>query len=218
MAAPDAAQIADNVARLRARLTALGGEHVSLVAVTKTHPRSVMEAAVAAGCDALGENYVQEILDKTAEAGPPGPLHMIGSVQSNKVRKIAGIVSLWQSVDRESVVDEIARRAAVGGCREILLQVNSTGEASKGGCGPADVSALRERAEAAGLNVLGLMTIGPTHGSAPERERAFRLVRGLCDEGGLAVCSMGMTDDYETAVGCGSTMVRIGSALFGTRA
>ena len=217
MAAPDAAQIAENVARVRARIDSAGGPGVSLVAVTKTHPFRVMEAAVAAGCDALGENYVQEIVSKLGGSPPPGPLHMIGAIQSNKVRKIDGLVSLWQSVDRASVIDEIGRRAGMGGCADILLQVNTTGETTKGGCLPGEVDALRERAEAAGLRVLGLMTIGPTGGATTASESAFGMLRALCDRGGLAVCSMGMTDDFEIAVACGSTMVRIGSALFGSR-
>ena len=217
MAAPDAARIAENVAHVRERITAAGGSAVSLVAVTKTHPREVLDMAVDAGCDALGENYVQEIVSKLAGSPSPGPLHMIGAVQSNKVRKIAASVALWQSVDRASVIDEIAVRARSGGCGDILLQVNSTSEASKGGCMPSEVDTLRERAETAGLRVLGLMTIGPTGGTPGECEAAFSSVRSLCDRGGLAVCSMGMTDDFEIAVACGSTMVRIGSAIFGPR-
>lgn len=215
--AADAAGVAENVGRIRDRITAAGGGDVLLVAVTKTHPFGHMQLAMDAGCDAVGENYVQEIIEKLDGRQPPGPLHMIGAVQSNKVRKIDHLVSLWGAVDRGSVVDEIGRRAASGGCRRILLQVNTTGEVSKSGCLPGEVDSVRARAEAAGLVVEGLMTIGPTGGSLAGQQAAFGLLRRLCDAGGLTVCSMGMSDDFEVAVGCGSTMVRIGSAIFGAR-
>jgi pyridoxal phosphate enzyme (YggS family) len=215
--AADAAPVAENVLRIRERITIAGGTRVTLVAVTKTHPFASMRAAIDAGCDAVGENYVQEILEKLDGRLSPGPLHMIGSIQSNKVRRIDRLVSLWGAVDRVSVIDEIGRRAESGGCRQILLQVNTTGETSKSGCLPGEIDALRARADAAGLSVEGLMTIGPTEGSLSSRQQAFALLRRLCDTGALGVCSMGMSDDFEVAVGCGSTMVRIGSAIFGPR-
>lgn len=217
MPAPDAAHIAANLASVRERIQRAGGHDVSVVAVTKTHPFSVMRDAVAAGCDAVAENYVQEMLEKLDGNPPPGPLHMIGTIQSNKVRRVAGLVSLWQSVDRESVIDEIGRRAASGGCADVLLQVNATGEEGKGGCTPGEVDRLRAHAESKGVHVLGLMTVGPTSGEPRETEAAFRTVRRLCESGGLRVCSMGMSGDFETAVSLGSTMVRLGSVLFGPR-
>ena len=215
--AADAARVSENVRRIREVITSAGGRDVALVAVTKTHPFSAMQLAIDAGCDAVGENYVQEIVEKLNGGEPPGPLHMIGAVQSNKVRRIDRVVSLWGAVDRSSVIDEIGKRAAHGGCADILLQVNTTGESTKSGCLPGDVDALRLRAETAGLRVRGLMTIGPTGATTPDREAAFGLLRRLCDRSGLEVCSMGMSDDFETAVACGSTMVRIGSAIFGAR-
>ncbi|MFM8793915.1 MAG: YggS family pyridoxal phosphate enzyme, partial [Acidimicrobiales bacterium] len=218
MAAADAARIAANLADVRRRVSAAGGSGVTVVAVTKTQPLAVLRAAVEAGCDALGENYVQEIVAKLAGAPAPGPLHMIGTIQSNKVRKIASLVSLWQSVDRESVIEEIGRRVAGGGCGDVLLQVNLTGEDGKGGCAPGRVERLRAHAEEHGVRVLGLMTVGPTEGGPEGAEPVFTALRRMCDEGGLGVCSMGMPADYEVAVGCGSTMVRIGSALLGPRA
>ena len=210
-------RVAENVAAVRSRIRAAGGDGVSLVAVTKTHGYDAVEQAFAAGCDAVGENYVQEMAAKFAERVPPGPVHMIGAVQTNKVRRIAGLVSLWQTVDRTSVIDEIARRAAGGGCADILLQVNTTGEATKSGCGEGDIDSLRGRAEAGGLRVLGLMTIGPTDGDPAQTEASFRRLRTLCDAQGLGVCSMGMSGDFEVAVACGSTMVRVGTAIFGER-
>ena len=218
MAAPGAAEITENLARVRERITAAGGRSVHVVAVTKTHPWETLVAAAQAGCDALGENYVQEIIAKLDGRTPPVALHMIGALQSNKVRKIDHVVSLWQSVDRPSVIEEIGRRARGGGCPDVLLQVNTTGEESKGGCSPGEIERLLACADEAGITVRGLMTIGPTAGSRPDIEAAFRLLRSLCDGHALGVCSMGMSDDFEIAAACGSTMVRIGSALFGSRA
>lgn len=209
--------VAENVASVRARIRAAGGDGVSLVAVTKTHGYDAVEQAFAAGCDAVGENYVQEMAGKFAGHVPAGPVHMIGAVQTNKVRRIAGLVSLWQTVDRPSVIDEIARRAAAGGCADILLQVNTTAEAAKSGCGEDEIDVLRGRAEAGGLRVLGLMTIGPTDGDPALTETSFRRLRRLCDAQGLGICSMGMSGDFELAVSCGSTMVRVGTAIFGER-
>ncbi|MEY2767767.1 MAG: hypothetical protein RI912_1430 [Actinomycetota bacterium] len=214
---PGATGIAENVAAIRARLEAAGGGGITLVAVTKTHGWDAVEAAFAAGCDAVGENYVQEMVEKFAGRVPAGPVHMIGAIQSNKVRHAARLVSLWQTVDRASVIDEISRRAADGGCADLLIQVNTTAEQSKSGCTPQEIDVLRSRADAAGLSVRGLMTLGPTDGDAGATEAAFRHLRSLCDSHGLAVCSMGMSGDYEMAAACGSTMVRVGTAIFGAR-
>ena len=123
-------------------------------------------------------------------------------------------VALWQSVDRESVIDELSRRA-IGA--SILIQVDTTGERSKGGIDLSEIDSMRQRAEKAGLHVAGLMTIGPTDGSQAECEKSFRLLRELVNQQALAVCSMGMSADFSIAVACGSTMVRVGSALFGSR-
>lgn len=209
--------VAENVAAVRARIRAAGGDGVSLVAVTKTHGYDAVEQAFAAGCDAVGENYVQEIIGKLAGHAPAGPVHMIGAVQTNKVRKIAPLVSLWQTVDRPSVIDEISRRAADGGCTDLLLQVNTTDEGTKSGCREEDIDTLRTRAEAAGLRVLGLMTMGPTDGDPARTGASFSRLRALCDTQGLRICSMGMSGDFELAVACGSTMVRVGTAIFGER-
>ena len=210
----DANEVADRVADVRERISTAGGSDVSLVAVTKTFGVAAIAAAAAAGCDAVGENYAQELLEKTAAGIPAIDVHFIGALQSNKVRLLAGHVALWQSVDRDSVVDELGRRASGA---SILLQVDTTNEPSKGGVSPELLGNLRIRAESQQLHVAGLMTIGPTDGTRQECEKAFTLLRRLVDDHGLAVCSMGMTADYEIAVACGSTMVRVGSGLFGSR-
>ena len=210
----DTNEVADRVAQIRADITSAGGSDVSLVAVTKSFGVDAIRAAALAGCDAVGENYAQELVTKVALGLPPIDVHFIGTLQSNKVRLLASDVALWQSVDRESVIDELSRRAAGA---SILIQVDTTGERSKGGIDLSEIDSMRQRAEKAGLHVAGLMTIGPTDGSQAECEKSFRLLRELVNQQALAVCSMGMSADFAIAVACGSTMVRLGSALFGSR-
>jgi pyridoxal phosphate enzyme (YggS family) len=218
----DPVEVAERVAEARARIAAAGGDlsgplAVRIVAVTKTFGADAVRAAVAAGCDAIGENYAQELVAKMASFGPGEPrpqVHFIGRIQSNKVRTLVDVVDVWQSVDRVSVVNEIARRAPAA---SILVQVNATGEPDKGGCAPDVVVELVGTATSSGLTVLGLMTVGPTHGDAVATRTAFSTTRRLCDDLGLEVCSMGMTHDLEIAVEEGATMVRLGTALFGRR-
>ena len=210
----DANEVADRVAHVRSVISNAGGTAVSLVAVTKSFGIDALRAALTAGCDAVGENYAQELLEKIAEGAPSIEVHFIGALQSNKVRMLVGHIALWQSVDRDSVVDELGRRAPGA---TILIQVDTTGESSKGGVIPTQLDALRVRAESRGLIVKGLMTIGPTDGTQDECEKSFGMLRHLVNEQGLSVCSMGMSADYPIAVACGSTMVRVGSGLFGDR-
>ena len=210
----DAKEVADRVARVRSEISNAGGSEVSLIAVTKSFGIDALRAASTAGCDGVGENYAQELLEKVRDGLPPIDVHFIGALQSNKVRSLAGHIALWQSVDRESVVDELGRRAPGA---SILIQVDTTHEPTKGGVAPELLDTLRTRAESVGLVVKGLMTIGPTDGTPQECEKSFELLRRLVNEQGLSVCSMGMSADYRTAVACGSSMVRVGSGLFGDR-
>jgi pyridoxal phosphate enzyme (YggS family) len=210
----DAKEVADRVALVRSEISNAGGSEVSLIAVTKSFGIDALRAASAAGCEGVGENYAQELLEKVRDGLPPIDVHFIGALQSNKVRSLAGHVALWQSVDRESVVDELGRRAPGA---SILIQVDTTHEPTKGGVAPELLDTLRTRAESVGLVVKGLMTIGPTDGTPQECEKSFELLRRLVNEQGLSVCSMGMSADYGIAVACGSTMVRVGSGLFGDR-
>lgn len=212
----DPSVVRERVEQVRARIDVLGGGAVQIVAVTKSFGADAINAAADAGCDAVGENYAQELLEKMPLVVARIPVHFIGHIQSNKVRQLAPHVSLWQSVDRVSVVDEIAKRSGIAGS-SVLIQVNTTGEPQKGGVPPEGVGALRGRAESRGLRVLGLMTMGPTNGDNGQTRAAFRLLRSLVDREGLPVCSMGMSDDYEIAVESGATMVRLGSLLFGPR-
>ena len=216
----DATAIADRYRELADEVHGLGGERVRIVAVTKTFPAEAIAAVVAAGCVRIGENYAQELIDKwegftrTNEPGSAPEVHFIGGLQSNKVRSLAGIVDVWQSVDRESVVAELSRRRP--GAR-ILLQVNATGETGKGGCRPEQIEGLMSAAVSGGLTVEGLMTVGPTDGD-PERTRnAFRSVARIAADLDLPEISMGMSGDWRMAVAEGSTLIRVGSAIFGER-
>ena len=216
--APDAlvARVAGALADVRRRIVAAGGslERVRILAVTKGFGPEAVAAAVANGLLDVGENYAQEAVAKLAAAAPsPARLHFIGRLQSNKVASLAPLVTLWQTIDRPALVDAVARHAAGAG---VLVQVNVSGEAGKGGCAPDEAAAMVARARDAGLAVQGLMTVGRTGEPAGARP-GFALLRSLCDRLDLPVCSMGMTDDLDVAVAEGATMVRVGSALFGMR-
>lgn len=206
--------LAERLQVVRQQITEAGGADVEILAVTKGHPVEIVEAAAEVGLHAVGENYAQELVAKFAGGRFGLAVHFIGQLQSNKVRVVADLVDVYETLDRPGLVRELAKRAP--GAR-VLVQVNTTGEANKGGCDAAGVPALVEQASAAGLVVDGLMTVGPTVGG-PEAARAgFRAVRRLCDQLDLATCSMGMSDDYVVAVQEGSTRVRLGSVLFGMR-
>ncbi len=214
--------IADRLAEIRRRIDAVErpwNHDVEVVAVTKAHGPPIVGLAVEAGCRAIGENYAQDLLSKRsaieatdAELRPR--VDFIGHLQSNKVRQLAGLVDRWATVDRTSLASEIARRDPGA---TVLLQVNATDEANKGGCQPSEVGELARACHDLGLDVVGLLTIGPTNEPPEAAVAPFTLVRALVEEHGFAVCSMGMTNDLETAVACGATSIRIGSALFGNR-
>jgi uncharacterized pyridoxal phosphate-containing UPF0001 family protein len=145
------------------------------------------------------------------------PVHFIGQLQSNKVRLLTGLVDVWQTVDRESVLREIVKRAEGMDPPRIFVQVNTTNELNKGGCQPGEVPQLVHLARTLGCRVEGAMTVGPTSADARETREAFALLRVMADDLGLVERSMGMTGDLEIAVEEGSTMLRIGTALFGQR-
>lgn len=215
----DEFEVSTALAAIRERIAAAGGAGVRIVAVTKGFDIDVVRVARAAGCVEIGENYAQELIAKAPALEPDAVggrprVHFIGRLQTNKVRQIAHLVDIYDSVDRISLIDEIARRAPGA---EMLIQVNSTGEDSKAGCRPDEVGSLVERAGALGLVVRGLMTVGPTDGDPTLTREAFALVRRLVDSLGLEICSMGMSDDLEVAIAAGSNEIRVGSALFGPR-
>lgn len=214
--------IAERLAEIRRRIDAVDrswDHEVEIVAVTKAFAPEIVEQAVMAGCRAIGENYAQDLLSKRDVIEAIGDerrprVDFIGSLQSNKVRQLAGLVDRWATVDRTSLAKEIAKRDAGA---TVLIQVNATGEDQKGGTAPGGVADLIAACRELGLEVAGLLGIGPT-GQAPHAAvPAFTTVRRLVDEHGLAVCSMGMSADLEVAVACGSSSIRVGSALFGPR-
>jgi pyridoxal phosphate enzyme (YggS family) len=187
---------------------------VTLVVVSKTVSEDRVREALDAGARDLGENRAQELVAKAAalaDVVPPPQWHFIGRLQRNKVKLLGGTVGLWHSIDRPELADPLARHAP--GAR-VLVEVNLSDEAQKGGCRPDDAAALVDRLTGAGLVVEGLMTVPAVDG---DPRPAFAALRELADGLGLARLSMGMTADFEAAISEGATIVRIGSAVFGPR-
>jgi len=213
------AEIEHRLADVTERVRAAGGDHVRIVGVTKRHPVELLVAAVAAGVVDLGENYAQEFAAKRSEV-TGAHWHFIGQLQTNKVRLVLSAdgpddaAVTIQSVDRNSLVDAIAR---IGPGTDVFIQMDLSGVAGRGGAAPDEVESLVERAVDRGLVVRGLMAVAPLDAGESEVARGFASVRRRCDELGLGEASMGMSEDFELAVAEGSTMIRIGSALFGMR-
>jgi len=215
-----AAAIAEARSRIAAAARRAGREPdaVLLVAATKTVPAEQVAEAVALGVTNVGENRAQELLAKADTLAAMAPSrqadvcwHFLGRLQRNKVRSLAGRVTWWQSVDRETLGVTIARHAPGA---KVLVEVNLADEPQKGGCAPADAGRLADALRESGLRVEGLMTIPP---EGDEPRRWFAALRELGGDLGVHHLSMGMTDDYEVAVEEGATMVRIGRAIFGAR-
>lgn len=213
--AADAALVEAISTRLESLRTAIRertDRRVRVVCVTKGHPVEVAAAAYAAGCEDLGESYAQELVPKARQLSGP-TWHFIGRLQSNKVRQLAGTVEWWHTVDRATLVDEIARRAPSA---RVLVQLDLAGLPGRGGCSMDDGAELVRRCEAHGLDVVGLMGVGvpgpPEHSRAP-----FARLVALADELGLAERSIGMSGDWQVAVEEGATILRVGAALVGPR-
>ena len=217
--------ISGNLARVRERLARAAeragrrADDVLLIGVSKTVEVERIRAAVAAGLAALGENRVQEAKAKIAELGRPAAWHLIGHLQSNKVKDALELFDVIHSLDRLELARELERRAAARGrAVDALLQVNVAAEASKGGVGPDAVGeALDAIGKLAHVRVRGLMTIPPEVERAEASRPWFRRLRGLAERHGLRELSMGMSGDFEVAVEEGATMVRVGTAIFGPR-
>jgi pyridoxal phosphate enzyme (YggS family) len=194
-------------------------EDVLLVGVSKTVDADRIRQAVAAGLPALGENRVQEAGEKIALLGRPVPWHMIGHLQSNKVRDALELFDLIHSLDRLDLARECDRRARLRGRRiAVLLQVNVAGEASKGGFSPDQVAeAIEAVAPLDHLQLRGLMTIPPAVERPEEARGWFRALAQLAKRHALGELSMGMSADFEVAIEEGATMVRVGTAIFGLR-
>jgi pyridoxal phosphate enzyme (YggS family) len=193
-------------------------DSVKLIAVTKSFPAAAADAAIAAGIGELGENRVQEARDKISQVSGRARWHLIGHLQSNKAKDAVRMFDMIQTIDSVALAERVARAAEAAGKRqEVLLEVNIGGEDQKSGAGPGDTSRLVEDVRKLGpLDVRGLMAIPPI-GSPEDSRRHFRSLRVLRDGLGLTELSMGMTDDFEIAIEEGSTMIRVGRAIFGSR-
>ena len=225
--------IAENIARVRAEIEAAAREagrdpgEITLVGASKMNDAQACREAIAAGIDALGENRVQEMTQKLSENAYEGaPLHFIGHLQRNKVKQGVGYVDLIQSVGSMPLLDEIEKVAAAKGLvQDILLEVNVGEEEAKSGFAPSEVFTAAEAAlERTHVRVRGLMTIPPADADRDTNIQYFDQVRTLYVDineklfhNELECISMGMSGDYADAVRAGATMVRVGTAIFGTR-
>lgn len=195
-----------------ARAAGRDPQHVRIIAASKTVDARRLRDAFAAGIRTFGENRAQELCDKAPQlADLDCEWHFIGSLQRNKVRMLAPWVRCWHSIDRLTLASELAER--VPGA-DVLIEVNTSGEAAKAGVALEAAPALVDAARALGLNVLGLMTVPAAHG---DPRPAFAALRQTADALGLPECSMGMSDDFEAAITEGATMIRLGRILFGDR-
>ena len=200
-------------------------DDITIVAVTKTHPANIIRTVVACGIHNIGESRIQEAEEKLIEVGPIARFHMVGHLQSNKVRKAVQLFDMIQSVDTLKLAGEINERAAEENrIIECLIQVNSSGEEQKYGVAPSDTLDLVQRIlDLPNVQPAGLMTIGPLTDDEANIRAAFALTRELYDEGRemagnqFDTLSMGMSDDFALAIAEGSTMIRVGTVLFGPR-
>jgi len=224
--------LAARLAHIRAEIArgqARGGwsHPVTIVAVTKGFGVDAVQAALEAGLPDIGENRVQEALEKMATpVGPRATWHLIGHLQRNKAKLVPGRFALVHSLDSAELAAELGKRAVAAGARQrVLLQVNVAGEAQKSGCAPAEAPTLAKRIAAewgSALALEGLMTLAPLTDDTDVQRRAFRGLRALRDqlqEEGVwgPTLSMGMSADYATAVEEGATVIRLGTMLFGAR-
>lgn len=210
-----------------ARASGRAADAVRLIAVTKSHPPEALEAALAAGLGDLGENRVEELEEKVAVLGRDRVTwHMIGHLQSRKARRASELADLIHSVDTPRLAEKLSRAGEELGTRiAVLAQVNTSGEGSKSGFeGATAVEEIQRVAELPGLRVDGLMTMAPFVDDEAVLASAFARLRTLSERLRAATdrvgptLSMGMTNDLDVAIREGSTMVRIGTALFGERA
>lgn len=205
------------------------GQQVTIIAVTKTHPVQTLIEAVEVGLNHVGENRVQEAATKFPQI-PETVIpvkHLIGHLQSNKINKALTIFDRIDSVDSLSLAKKISKKLMDSGRKiPILLEVNTSGEASKSGFPPEDIDAMLACMELPGLTVEGLMTVGPLTDDETAIRQSFQHLRKLQEKLNdkrpeavpkLTELSMGMSGDFELAVEEGSTMIRLGTALFGPR-
>lgn len=226
--------IAENIAGIRARMDAAARkagrspEDIVLCAATKMNDADRVREAIAAGVTCCGENRVQELTAKLAENAYDGArVHFIGHLQTNKVRQVVGKVELIQSVDRPALLEAIEKEAAKQGVvQDILLEINIGAEESKSGYAPEEVDAVAASMEHyPHCRLRGLMAIPPVSEKSGSNCRFFAEIQRIAVDItaknyhniSMEILSMGMTDDFEDAIACGSTMIRVGTAIFGAR-
>jgi len=213
----------ERLAQVRAQIARLTAEPVTIVAVTKGFGPEAVRAAAAAGLPDVGENKVQEALAKQDALQDLRDVrwHLIGHLQRNKARAVAGRFAVIHSLDSIELAGELDRRSST--VQRVLMQVNVAGESQKSGCDPAQAPALaRQIAALEHLRLEGLMTLAPFTDDVDVQRRTFRGLRVLREtikEEGvwLPTLSMGMSGDYATAVAEGATVIRLGTVLFGPR-
>ncbi len=226
--------IAENISKIRAQMNAAAlaagrdPSQIQLCAATKMNDADAVRQAIAAGVDCCGENRVQELTQKLSENAYEGaPIHFIGHLQTNKVKQVVGKVDLIQSVDRINLMEAIEKEAARQGIvQDILLEINIGREESKSGFYKEDVSQILEQfTQFSHLCIKGLMAIPPICQHPGENFRFFQeisqlsvdIMRKKYDNVTVDCLSMGMSDDFADAIACGSTMIRVGTAIFGAR-
>ena len=226
--------IAENIAAIRARIDAAAisagrdPAQIKLCAAPKMNDADAVREAIRGGVDLCGENRVQELVQKQKENAYEGaPVHFIGVLQTNKVKQVVGKVDVIQSVDRMNLLEAIQKEAAKQGIiQDIYLEVNVGGEESKSGFEAGEVIPLLEHiSDFPNIFVRGLMAIPPVSKKSGDNRKFFQEMLQLSvdigakkyDNVAVECLSMGMSDDFEDAVSCGSTMIRIGTAIFGAR-
>ena len=225
--AENVAIIKENIARA-AREAGRDPKEICLCAATKMNDAQAVRQAIAAGVDCCGENRVQELTAKLSENAYEGaPIDFIGHLQTNKVRQVVGKVRLIQSADRLKLLEAINMEAARQGIvQDVLLQINIGREESKGGFLEEEIPALLPKlAEFSNIRVRGLMAIPPVCENSSQNDKFFLKIQQLgvdieakkYDNVSVKILSMGMSDDYASAIRCGSTMIRVGTAIFGAR-
>lgn len=211
------ADVTQRIAKAAARAKS-APDDVTLIAISKTYDEAAIRPLLDLGHTVFGENRVQEAQAKWPDLKADYPdvaLHLVGQLQSNKAEDAVALFDAIHSVDRPSLVDALAKaRDKAGRLPLLFVQVNIGDEPQKGGCAIADLPALLEQAKAKDLPIAGLMCVPPV---GTEAAPYFALLRKLAHDHGLNLLSMGMSDDFETAVEIGATHVRVGSALFGAR-
>ena len=226
--------IRENVAHIKeeiARAAIAAGrdpKDIQLCAATKMNDAAAVQAAIAAGVDLCGENRVQELTQKLSQHAYDGvPVHFIGHLQTNKVKQVVGKVDLIQSVDSLRLLGAIQSEAEHQGIRQdILLEVNIGEECSKSGFSAEEIPEIVEEISAfPNIRLRGLMAIPPISQKSGDNRKFFQKMCRLCvditakksDNVWVEILSMGMSDDFRDAIACGSTMIRIGTAIFGQR-